>query len=778
MKKSLLFFLPFLFIFFQFSFAQKAAYTDQEFMLKDLKMTEGKIAFQGNIEFNFKILGKYNRDEIEAEQGRLFPSYSLKFFITDEHGDTLIRPSFEAMSQSFSFFDVDTGKFHSYSFGHNIKIPYNQFKKEGNLSIILWGQAQNADGRIKLKPFKAAAFKIFIPKLHPLDQQQIKVSNLQASENIKKYNNDKGIVIGFSTNFTYDISELYSSKESLDEVLFYVDFTDAEGNPINSTYDPRLVHNSKNRSTYYIQQHQKNITKIGEIFVPYTQLFLPAGQQQIKYHINAISHSYSKEWKNLASGTFNINMPSVYFAKASIKNIQARDKSYDVAGQDIPIINIFISSKSSSGKGYPDLFWTFGTKNINHIYTDVVNNSFHASDDSCSFQMLEDDVLFLDVYDYDTFSFNDAVGSFTIPKLTGQTTYRSTLKSGDVISGEISIKRKPRPQGKEMSIFAKSTNYNGISGYQIWGNVKKDPAIQSQTFIRLADGTNESPNWQVMSPMPANANFSYFIPAWDLPAGAGFGFGALDAEYKLPIMQKYVVPDKYFTESQDVKINIKQPQASIQNGTNGILLEIDVNYPMGITNKKQCQFKYQFKELSGVDLKDVIEKLKMIGSPVCDGATCTMQVFIPYYLLPEFSGKQMQALFESEMSIKNKFVIGKKSEKISVQIPSIIGLPKAQLSLDLKFAKNWSYVNISTEHNGIQETFIKEKTEGGKITTDVIFPSEFAAENDIISIVITPYEFRTAMEPIRWSFTVKDLQNGTINFPKTKQAKKAFLKTH
>lgn len=775
MKKCVLFFHLFTFLFFHFSFGQKATYTKQEFTFRDVKMSENKTAFRSGLEFSFKVFGKYNRENILPENGRTFPSYSLMFFITNEQGDTLIPPSRETMLQTFSFFNVDTGKYQSYSFGHNLKIPFQQFKKSGSQNIILWGQGQNADGSIKLAPFKTGIFKVAIPKVRPLEEQQIKIGQAHVSEDTKKYN-DKGIVINFSANFTYDANELFSTKESRNEVIFYIDFTDAEGNPINSTYDPRMVHNSKRKSMLFTAPHEKNITKNAEIFVPYTQFYIPPGTQRLTYTIHAISYEYSMEWRNLTSGTFTVNMPPVYFAKAAITNIQARDKSYDVAGKDIPIVNIFVSPKSSSGKGYPDLFWTFGTKNTTYIQTGVVDNSLYAADDSCSFQMLEDDVLFLDVYDYDTFSFNDDVGSFTFPKMTGAGVYRSRLKSGDVVNGNIIIKRKARPLGKDMSVFAKTASYNGISGYQVWGNITKDAAIRSQMFIRLSDGTNQTPSFTNMSVIPAGANFSYFVPAWDLPPNAGFGLLCLDAEYNLPVTQKYAAPEKYFSETQDVQIKLKSTPQATQNGVRGILMEINIEYPAGITNKSDCKFNYDFKEDTGINLKKVFEQLKMVGSPICGDPVCGFKVFVPYYLLAQLSGKQLQTVFEGTVSMKDKLTIGRLSEKITADVPTIVSLPNAELSMELKFAKNWSYVNISTEYNGIQRVFVKEKTSGGKMTVDVEYPSQFAAEDDMISLLITPYEFRTAMEPIRWTFSVKDLKNGNVNLPKHKQVKKQSLK--
>jgi hypothetical protein len=761
------------------SFAQKVPFTSQEFVLKELVMKENTTSFNQRLIFNFKIFGKYNQDQIEPEAEKHSASYKLKFWLTDAKGDTLISPSTNAsMLQSFSFFGIDSVRYKSYSFGHTIEIPYQAFKAYGSQTVHLWAQAQNTNGSIRLKPFKAGTFKINVPKLVPLEMQQIRIASPSILYDNKEYNG-KGLTVIFSPQFLYSSAELYSEKETVDEVIFYVEFTTADGSPATMPNAPQTGQSTKLKSNYYVTEHKKNITKTAEIFVPYIHFFLPEGTQEIKYSIHATSKNLSKRWDNLAQGKFHLQMPPIYFAKAVVKNIRVAEKSYDVAAKDIPFAGLFVSSKNSKGKGYPDLFWTLENGYQKFISTPIVNNTFSAPDDSCSFQMIEGDVIQLGVYDYDTFSFNDEIGVFNFSMLNEQTTLKQTnLRSGDVLGGEILIQRRLRPHIPNMDLQVKPMSLNGTTGYQICGNISKDPTIQNKIYIKLADGTNQIPSWKVMNDIPSGANFSYFIPAWDLPDRAGFGLAAIDSYFHLPLIQKVASPEKYITETNDVKLDIKPLQQTIQNGVHGVILEINVLYPEGLVNKNTCKFKYQFKELSGIDLKHIIEDLKIVGAPICPSNVCNMQVFIPFYVLHEFSGKQINALFQGEVSINKEFLIGQNSAKLNAQVPTIVRLPKAQLSMNLKFAKNWSYVSISADYNGTKKTLVKENTQGGNMVTDIIFPTEYASEDDMVSIVITPYEFRTAMEPITWRFTAKDLINGTVILNKNKYAKKAALKTN
>ena len=763
-----------------FSVAQKVPFTSQEFVLKELAMKENTTPFNQRLVFNFKIFGKYGQDQIEPEAGKYSAAYKLKFWLIDAKGDTVVSPSANAsMLQSFSFFNIDSIRYKSYSFGHSIEIPYQDFKIHGNQTVSLWAQPQNTNGSIQLKPFKVGTFKINVPKLVPLEKQQIRVTSPSILHDNKKYNG-KGLTVTFLPQFQYAASDLYSEKETADEVIFYVEFTTADGSPATMPNAPQTGQSTKFKSNYYITGNEKNITKTADIFVPYIHFFVPEGPQEINYSIHAISKNLSKRWDNLAQGKFHLQMPRVYFAKAVVKNIRVADKSYDVAAKDIPFAGLFVSSKSTRGKGYPDLFWSLGNGYQKFISTNPVNNTFAAPDDSCSFQMMDRDVIQLGVYDYDTFSFNDEIGTFSFSMQSEQTVLKQTgLKTGDVLNGEVLIQRKLRPNIPNMDLRVKPISLLGITGYQIWGYIpKNNPAIQTKTYIKLADGTNQNQAWKAMMDTPAGANFSYFIPAWDLPQDAGFGLAAIDSYFHLPLTQKAASPENYITETNDVKLDIKPLQQSIQNGVHGVILEINVSYPQGLVNKNACRFKYQFKELSGIDLKHIIENLKIQGKPICEANDCNMQVFIPYYLLHPFSGKEINALFQGEVIINDGFLIGKNSATLNTPIPAIVRLPKAQLSMNLKFAKSWSYVNITAYYNGMPKILVKENTQGGNMVTDLIFTTEYATENDTVSIVITPYEFRTAMEPITWNFTVKELMDGTVKLAKNKYAKKAALKTN
>lgn len=758
------------------SFAQKMPYTAQEFTLREVGMRENLTPFNQQLQFTFRIFGKYSASQLVDESGGSWsPNYVLRFWLANANGDTLVSDTADASSlQRFSFFSVDTGQYRSYSFGHTVSFPYKAFRQYGQQTFSLWAQPQSPRGDIKLAPFNTGRYTVTIPRLHAITEQQVQVLSATATET------GNGVTVKYTCRFQYSAAELYGDDETSDEVVFFTEFTQPDGTPVTLVNDPQLPQNGKNSPRYSIQHPTKNALS-GEMSVPYTLFYLPEGPQELTYTLHAVTANGSRRWENLYRGTCTLHMPPMYLARAVIKNIRVTDRSYDVAAGDIPILNLFVSSKGSSGKGYPDLFWSFGGEGREIMSTRATSNSFTALDDSCFFQMTENERLTLGVYDYDLLSFNDKLAFFTFPAMRGDDTYRQNkLSSGDVVAGQILIERKRRPITPTIGLYVTTTQNAGVSGYKIWGKVTDNSSlVQTKLFLRQPDGTHLMPTWQKIA-VPADAEFAGFIPAWEYPANAKVGLLLTDKQYNMPLAQQYVQPDKRLTESRDVQLKVAAPQVETQNGVHGIRLTVTAQYPAGIGSKNAFRFLYTLRETGGIDLKPLVEKGKLTGSPLCDGQECAFTLFVPYFLLSEFSGKVLHAVFGSEIQVtKNRFTVGKNERDLTLSVPVLQPAPKAEFSVNLKFKKTWSYVEIATEYNGQKHVLVKERTEGGKFTQDIAFPTETVYGQDTLSLVITPYEFRTPQGEIRWTFTADALKKaGTLPLSKTAQAKKPVLKVH
>lgn len=757
---------------------QRLPYTAQEFALREVSMKEGS-ASQQQLQFNFRIYGKYGASQLTDESGGTWtPNYTLRFWLADAAGDTLVSDMADpSLQQRFSFFTVspDTGQYRSYSFGHTVSFPYGAFRRYGQQTFSLWAQAQSPRGDIKLTPFKTGSYTVTVPRLHHVNEQQVQVKSAGVSES------STGVALKFNCQFLYGADELYTEGNGSTEVIFYTEFSKPDGSPVTLADDPLQASNPRSLARYAMLRPYKNTAQWGDLKLPYTLFYLPEGLQELNYAIHAVAADGTRRWENLYRGKVTIHMPPLYLARAVIKNIRVAERSYDVAAKDIPILNLFVSGKGSGGKGYPDLFWRFGSEGREILVSHTTHNSFTAADDSCFFQMMENERLSLGVYDYDVLSFNDNLGYFTFPVLQGDATFRqSKLRDEDVVDGEILIERKKRPATPTIRLYVKDTQIQGVSGYQIWGKVTDNSSLlKNQLFLRLPDGTHTQPAWQKI-PMPADADFAGFVPAWDYPADAKVGLILLDKQYNMPFAQQYAKPDKTIRESRDVRLEVTPPQPAVQNGIHGLRLSVTAHYPAGMPDKNIFRFLYSLRETGGADLKPIAERGTLEGSPLCNASDCTFTLFVPYFLLREFSGKTVQALFGSEVQVaKNRFTVGKNETSLSLPVPVLQPAPTAVFTTNLKFKKNWSYVEIATEYNGQKQVLVKERAEDGKLTQEVRFPAEYVYGQDSLSLTITPYEFRTPQGEIRWTFTADALRKtGTLTLPKHPQAKKAMLKVH
>lgn len=755
--------------------AQKVPFEKQAFAIPSVRMEENFRPFQSELKFSFKIYGKYRRDEIQAETGRQFPSYQLRFWATDEKGDTLVPPdAHTSLKQNFSFFDVDTGAYHSYSFGHSVQLPFAAFRKSGNVRFVLWAQPEsNPSGHTKLAPFKVGTYTVVIPKTVPLETQKIALSHVTANENTSTNN----LSLSFDARFNYSIEELGSDKEFSDKVFFYVDFTDEKGNPIHIPNDIKLQAAKENSTKYPSLSHQKNSIRTCTINVPYTDLFLEQGAHNIHYTIHAVSYSQSVYWHNLAQGEMRIQMPPVYFTKIRVDSVHIKQGgSYDVSAKSVPIIGLFVPKKGNAGKGYPDVFWTLTSGKKTLLTTSIFNNSFIGPTDSCTFQMLENDALTLKVYDYDVLSRNDYLGSMQLPKLNGETTYQGVLKNGNVESMRIFLKRQARPKASDIELGIRLGDQGGISGYMIAGKIAATENSQTSLFIRTADGENRNLNG-VNTKRNDSETFSYFIPAWELPFGAGVGILTTDSYYRLPISQKYITPTHYLQETEDVKLNLATLNPSDQKGIKGLTLKLSAEYPEALSDKSPCSFHYELRSTNGADLKPLLYDAEISNALICKDQVCEMELFVPFSKLASYSESMLSALFTGQIRIQDKFTIGKTTDTLQISVPKLIQSPKLHVSTELKLAKKWSYADVVAVYGNTQKTVLKQVSESGKLDFDFSFPSDYVCEDDVVSLLIIPYEFRTAQTPIRWDIPVKDL-HGKLTLPKRKNSKKTSLSVY
>ena len=751
--------------------------TDTEFAFRHLKMEEQNPALQRKLIFRFDLLGRFTRAQAAPDASR--SRFRLRFWLADAKGDTLVPYTADSsLSQSLTFFETDTGRYRSYTNGRLLKMPYGAFRKNGMQTFSLWAQARNEAGGGWQAPFRAGTFTFDIPKVFPLAALGVRVKDVTVSEETKK-DGDKGVALHFSPELSAGTDELFSYTEDGYGMLFYTEFTLPDGSPATLPNGPWLPEN-RERGKYAFHVYKKGVGRTLEIFIPYTDFFLPEGRRELRYRIHAVSSGYTQKWERLWEGTCTVQIPATYFVKATVQNVEVREKAYDLPTKDLPVIGFFVPSSSKAGKGYPDLYWTLGNGHRKYATSAVAYNTFTAPDGSCTFRTTGDETLYLDVYDEDIHSRDDLLGRFRVWMSPSEKDYENQhLQSQDVINGRLTVQKRPKPAVPGLVLTAQAASEQGISGYRVWGNAtQKDPSVHTVPFLQLPDGTQQPASWRESRPLPRGAAFCYFVPVWEYTGGARFGISAVDTVSGFTLNQKYVPPDRILTETRDVALHTGPPKPGEQNGIRGLSVDITAAYPRGLVQKDACRFAWQMKDVSGTAPGNIPLPARITGTPLCADTVCPMVLFVPYSALPAFSGRHMEAVLQSEVTAGDAhFVIGKSTDTVRADIPRVAALPKAAFSLTLKPKNNWSYFDISTGYGGTYKVVVKGNTEDGRMVLDISFPTEYVTADDLLSIVVTPYEFRTALPQIRWDFTAAQwMKTGTLALPKKPQAKKPVLK--
>lgn len=761
--------------------AQSIPYHMQDFALSEISQTRESTALNPKTKFSFKILAKYPSNQVEREPGKSGATeYKLKFWLETTEGEMIIGPDADpSLTQSFSGFSRPDSDYAQYSFGHTIAFPLGKFKKNGTITVKLMAQAQNSSGSILLNAFSAGNFTINVPKLVPLEEQKITVKNLNVQSNATNIN-VQGIRLSFTPTFLYNDNELYYEGAEIDgKAKFYVQFFKPDGSVVE-TLNFQLSEETGNNNThlYYLSKHDKYNKDQGNIFIPYTRFMLPEGEQNILYTISATTSDNKLNWYNLAQGDIRFVMPPMYFARAEVNDITVQTKTYDVAAKNIPILNLFVGRRGTSGKGYPDLFWILNNGPDKLVVTPVLSNSFTAVSRQVTFQMLENDILHLNVYDYDLLSRNDFLGSYTFPKFNGPVVFRKDdIKNNDIVSGQVKLMRKPKPASPFINLSLRQVRENGLSGYRLEGNISETSnPTELKLYLKQTDGT-QVPLSQRFNPSPVGS-FSYFIHAWELPVNAEAGIFIYDREFKLPLGGKTAKSNAYFNSSEDVTITISDLKNEVQKGIHGLFLEISLSYPEGLQDKSACSFSYRCSTTEGIDLNPVLDFHLIKNEPLCSEKICYKRFFIPYSSMGDYAGKVFRAKLNASISAgRQSFTIGKASKSLTAELPAIIPSPTATLSFKIKAKKNQSSITIFSKYNGLEKVADKQSLKSGMLTYSMPLPGEKMYVEDECKIIIRITDTSGNYEDLPLKFTLKETMNGkSLQIKKTGKFKNLVLK--
>lgn len=491
----------FIFYFFaNVAYAQKEPFTSQSFVINEVVVKSFPDQFNPYVKISFKLVSKYSLNDIETEGGSMFQRYKLAFYLCGvDDADTLTDIIYQS---SYTMMSSVKGLYQN-SYQVSFDIPFFQFRKVGLLDFRICGLVSTERNSTQLPVKPSSPTKVLIKKTYPIQQQIITVKNVKIANAADP---KEGKIVEFNYKFKYNENELYSdesNKSFSNNIYFYAECFDRN----NLCVSPKI----RNLANYEMIKFRKGVEFKGLLFIPYTELNLNEGSQNIRYALNASTIGEYKSWKSLYVGEVQMTLPPKYLTKITFRNIAMYETKYDVAGKDIPLVNIFISLRKSSGQGFPDIYWKLSRKGRNIGRSLTYRNSFYFYDDSILTQTVAGDKLLFSVMDQDFFSSDDVIGQLSLKLDYKEKQYFEKLQFGGVRSGSIAVQKKPFIQYNLHDVAVEKGLYNGLSGYFL-------KALYSKRFdLKLSLSIIQKPDTLRFDNLISIDNgpdrFSYFIPA-------------------------------------------------------------------------------------------------------------------------------------------------------------------------------------------------------------------------------------------------------------------------
>ncbi len=383
MKKSILIIILLLTI---KSFSQD--YNNQSFKVKDFYLLNNGTTQtdKGGLIFSFDVSASHI-----LKDAYNYPYYlNIKFF--DKNGKLIYQDDRAAkLFAKADFFD-ETKTENQYV---KIVIPFEKLKiPPGKQQIKLEISAENDE-----KEFPVFFKKTILAKIPQMFHYYEQVFNVDSflSKQIQE-NKVAGIGINFKYHLKFGVSQIKDLKEHPEygDYVFYVKFFD----------------NDKEIKLFENKNAEKKIrpllkSKKLHLFIPFSDLKLAEGKHNITVKLYAATGDGMYNAGEILHQEVSIIQPKLYSFTFVMEHSSIKDNDYDtgsVLGQ------VFSSSTSNKGKGYPDVYWMIKTGNIIKYISPVWDNVLLVPTETASVIVAENDPVKFVVYDRDFTSGDDYIG--------------------------------------------------------------------------------------------------------------------------------------------------------------------------------------------------------------------------------------------------------------------------------------------------------------------------------------------------------------------------------
>ncbi len=442
-----------------------------------------------------------------------------------------------------------------------------------------------------------------------------------------------------------------------------------------------------------------------DFFIPYRRILDEPGLYHYKFNLIVCDRYKRVVSSPLASQLAAIQIPQGYVMKIDMEKAEVAQGEYDEAGKKIPFLGLFLSGKSKSGKGRPDIVWNIQVGNEYVFESEEATNEFSAKRGSASFWISDTDPVKLSIVDNDDFSTDELIGEYIIQHGSGeyQHSYKG-LSFGKITQADFSVSKVSTPVIKDIQLNVSEATHDGVSGIfldvsqtvQTWQQLSIRPVFTNSTFtsiqvpryVKFVSGSLiPVASGMIGISNQSGGNIRLFIPHYAVnpemfPAVQYYleGYGLLMKQVK----SDFKFPRKAVA---DIKFQIVSREPAILKGIHGIKLVIGVDVPeMYFDDLSPLDISYaiRFTDNQGNDLTswlDLLTSIRRFEFSKFELIRPQKEIvfFIPYYKMQSTS-PQIQVTAHIDAKLREPSVaLADYSQSFTYVAPALVKVPNLRI---------------------------------------------------------------------------------------------------
>lgn len=734
---------------------KKQSYQSQTFLLRNLNLNFNA-SYASNtdkgIRLTFDLLPKLSLDEIiNASISEEYRKYYVKAVLKDENNDLIYFPesSFSNRLQIEPELDMNTGQLKELR-DLQLFIPYKNIKKQGAFMATLELVVENKDGSVVMPAISKSEIEILKPMLYNYEEQEFKLIKNSIEVDIEKEGQ-----LGLSIELTYRNKfgpDQILGADTNERLMYYYLFPliiDSKGNDVLSPILAQTNISEFEKNYYYneVKALSTDNTNYLRFFVPYRWLNLSEGKHELTIKLCVSDYAQKQMLREVFDVKKAIYFPPLHFIRYHLSALQVANLDYDVAGKNIPIVNLFISEKSKAGKGYPDLMWYVNVGNYSIYRSSVKRNSLIGESASTFFKMSQNDKAFLEVLDRDITSKHELIGKWEFPSCQSPCYMKyDSIQFGNVTSVSMTFQKKIIPFVKIDELIVQPSTKDGISGFNTTVSYLTDglnkgddiysiPVISSifdkneryvPSFISKDTSISNKPFYKINS-NNYKGKFVFFTPYYQMANHNKLSIDFVHENEKYRVIAAYA-DTKVPLALNDTKTSFLFKENYQNDDFTGILVEVKHQIPMmyykafkfyDIRNniaffdtEKQGGLNRIIQEIVAYK---TLENDIIFNDFVNENNEFERSFFIPYYKLYPSKGKQSLKVSLNTVLHELNYQIGNNEKTFEYIMPQLFELQLQKYDLQIK--KRRKYKSLFWEvHHGNRLIYRTEPLENNSKT--------------------------------------------------------------